>query len=225
MPIQVSVEQNQLRHTGFFTRPLLGLWGDGKTLLQGLYGAFSPYGATIANIRNESTSLSPNDQVVSVSLGLNKIHRFRLDRTETTVTNFSQEDLKAFPELIAASERWMREAVPSFAFGSHVFAYAAHGRPRGESVEEMLKALGPSAPSVGGTDRGTGLTFHWELPDSGWRTQLAIDHSILIPEGLFIMFTLRVDADSLDYGKLAEEGRKYLDGVMNEVGLSISRSA
>ena len=136
---EILIEQNQLKHTGVFARPLLDLWGDGKTVLRGLYGAFSPHGATISGIRNESTSLSPSDQVIAVSLGERGVHRLRIDRTETTIVNFTEDNLRAFPAIVDASDRWLREVSPSFAFGSHVFAYAGHGKPREASTEEVLK--------------------------------------------------------------------------------------
>lgn len=223
MPYQLEIENNQLTHTGSFARPLLDLWGDGKAVLQGLYKAFSPHGAAFAAIRNESASASPPDQVVSVTLGPRSVHRFRLDRTETTVQDFSEEDLRKFPSLLEASSRWIREAVPSFSFSSHLFSYTAHGRLKSGVAGDMLKALGPAAPKAGGSDLGTGVIFHWRGPSPGWQTQLVLDHSVKLSGGLFVLFTLVIATDDIDYAKLAGEAQEYLYGVLSEIGVELVR--
>ena len=52
---------------------------------------------------------------------------------------------------------------------------------------------------------------------------MALDHSIVVHGGMFVMFSLRIDSDRPDYSRLAEETRNYLDAVLGGLGLSLGR--
>ena len=209
----------QLGHTGYFARPLIELWGEGKLIIEGLLGAFSQYGASFSDIRVESASLNPADQVVGVTIGLNGIHRFRYDRIESTFSNFSDEFLARIPGIIDSSTSWIRQAVPTMNFSAHHFVYWAHANVSNSVGSHVLKEIGPKAPTAGGNDRGSGVIFHWDVPERQWTTQLMIDRSLALEDGLFVMFTLRVASDAIDYDAVAKDGKDYLETVLRELRL------
>ena len=47
----LEVRQNQVEYAGIFTRPAVSLWGEGKTLLDGLLRAFEGYHSGLSSFR------------------------------------------------------------------------------------------------------------------------------------------------------------------------------
>ena len=218
---ELRVQNNEILHIARFERPILGLWGEGKAIIEGLYGAFAPFGTSLEDIRNESSSLNPADQVIAVNVGLAAIHRFRFDRLETAFFNFGDDFLTKIPKILEASTNWLRKPLPSARFGSHQFTYSCHSLVgEGKSASGVLRFA--ERPSVStGRSIGSGVIFNWELDHKGWVTKLALDRSVLLPEGVFLMFTLTAKTDKVDYANILTEGRTYLDSVLTELELKL----
>ena len=123
---ELLVQRNELNYIGLFSEPALGLWGDGAKILQGMFGAFSPYNISLGDIRNDSSSLHPSDQVVTVRFGAIGEYRFRFDRVELTLLNFNRSSLFEVPKLLTAGDEWLRSVVPGFTFSSDLFASLSH---------------------------------------------------------------------------------------------------
>lgn len=225
MPYELLVQQNQLVHNGLFARPLFELWGDGKTILRGLFEALSPFGATLPDMHIQSVQATPADPVVTVNIGVKGTLTFRLDRIESTFFNFTDEFLREIPKIIESSARWIRAAVPSFKFSSHGLIYSSHSQLSKYTIEEVLKSVGTKTLKSGGVDKGTGAIFHWAVPQKNWTTQLVLDRSVVLAGGLYMMFNLLVTADAVEYDSLAKEGRKYLDDLLAELGLVLSSAS
>lgn len=218
---ELRVQRNEILHIAHFEKPILGLWGEGKTLIEGLYGAFSPFGTSLGDIRNESSSLNPADQVVAVNVGLVGVHRFRFDRLETAFFNFGDDFLTAIPKILDASTNWLRKPVPSARFSSHQFTYSCHSLvAEGESARRVLRFAERPSTSAG-RSIGSGVILNWELEDKGWVTRLLLDKSVLFPKGLFLMFSLTVKTDKVDYASILSEGRTYFDSVLSELELKL----
>jgi hypothetical protein len=217
---ELRVQQNEILYIARFERPILGLWGEGRVLVQGLHDAFSPFGTTLADIRNESSSLNPADQVVAINIGLAAIHKFRFDRLETIFFNFDDETLKVIPSILEASTEWLRKPLPGVRFGSHQFTYSCHCLVEGKSADQVLRFAETSSVSAG-RSMGSGVILNWELEHKAWVTKLLLDRSVLFPQGVFLMFTLTVKKDKVDYASLLGEGRTYLDSILRELKLKL----
>jgi len=218
MKPNLTVEREQLVHTAQFSRPVLELWGEGKKIVSGLYNAFSPFGVSLADIRAEGSN--PAEQVITVNISSGGVHRFRFDRLETAFLQFSQETFERIPLILDASLRWIRDYVPEAQVGSHQFVHTSHCQVAGDgSVESILQRIGPSAPKSGGTRKGSGTIFHWDVPEREWQTQLVVDRSLAVSNGLFLMFTLTIGHDKINFVELSGSAREYLFGILNEIGL------
>lgn len=225
MPYELLVQQNQLVHTGYFSHPLLELWGDGKTILGGLFEAFSPYGTNLPDIRVEPGLASPSEQVITINIGLMGLHRFRFDRVESTFFNFSDDTLLKIPGIIEASTKWIRGAVSSLKFASHQFVYSSHCQVANFLGKDVLRPICANPVKSAGFDLGAGVVLHWEVPDRSWTTQLVLDRSLTVKDGLYIMFTLLVRGEVLDYATLARDARSYIENVLGELGLTFNRAS
>lgn len=222
MAHELLVQQNQLVHTGFFTRPLFELWGEGKTILRGLYEALSPYGAALPDMHLQPVQTTPGDPAISVSIGARGTFTFRLDRTESTFFNFSEELLGDISRIIESSAQWIRVAVPSFEFKSHQAVYSSHSIVEKSTVEAVLASLGAKTLKSGGTDRGTGVIFHWSVPEENWTSQLVLDRSVIVSGGLYLMFSLLIAGDISDYVAFHKKVRSYLGALLTELGLAFA---
>ena len=221
MLVQLQVQQNELVHIARFDRPLLELWGEGRAIVEGLFSAFSVFGINLADIRNESSSLNPADQVVAVNIGLSGVHRFRFDRIESVFFNFDDDFLRTVPSVLDASTNWVRKAAASAKFISHQFTYSSHSVVAGKAADKLLTFV-ERPVRAGGQNTGTGAIFHWDLAEKGWATKLLLDRSITIPDGVFVMFTLTVKTDRPNYASLIGEGKSYLDTVLKELGFELT---
>jgi hypothetical protein len=197
---------------------LFDLWGDGKTILNGVYRALQPFGATLSNIRIEGSG--PADQHVSVSVGPTT-QVFRFDRVETTFINPTDQVFDKIPSILGDSLGWVRAACPDIPVAAHQASHLTHSKLSEETLEQVLSRIGPTAPKIGGQTQGSGAIFHWKVPEHQWVTQLTIDRSVGIQNGLFVMLSINAPVDKIDYRELLEAGRKYLLQVLAELGLNI----
>lgn len=216
---RLLVQQNQVSYAALFSRPAFALWGDGSTILDGLFTAFSKRNISLANFRFDQSSQDPAAQSVTVTFGPSCFYKFQLDRVESVLNNFRDEDLAIFPEILQQGADWLRSAIPGFAFQSHLFTYFGHSKLSEGTSQEVLSALQTiSIPEIG-TSEGNGIIFHWKLPDHDWRIQFMIDHSLTVPAGLFIQFLLFATGDVIDYSKTAVDGRSIMERALNKLGL------
>jgi hypothetical protein len=218
---KLLVQQNQMSYAALFSHPAFALWGDGRALLNGLFTAFSKRGVTLANFRFEQGSQEPAAQALIVSFGTSSSYKFQLDRVESVLRNYPRSDLEIFPGILQEGADWLRSAIPDFSFESHLFTYYGHSRLSEGTGQDVLAAIPTmSIPEIGASE-GNGIIFHWNLPERGWKIQLLIDHSLTVPDGLFIQFFVFITRDSIDYSKTTIDGRSILDTALQKIGLEI----
>lgn len=222
MRAELAVVNNQIAYTGAFLRPPFQLWGHGDLLLQEIFNALSPFGVKLSDIRSESLSADISGQAITANLGLGGVYRFRFDRIEATFFNFAESFFKEFPKLCDSATRWIRKAAQDIEFSSHKFVYSCHGRLGPLQVSQWLN-LAQGEIKTAGKSRGSGAIFHWFLEEKAWTTELVLDRSTLVPDGLFLMFTLEINKNDVVFEDVAPEARSYLQTVLSELGLGFAR--
>lgn len=213
------IQMNQLDYVAAFSRPALSLWGDGARILQGLYDAFHGLHQGLNDITVEGDPGHPAQQSVTVAIKPNAYYRFRFDRVEAQMVNFSEAQLATLPDILARGDRWLRESIPSLAYQSHVLSYSSHSRLEGATSSDVLAGLTRTNFPMLGESAGAGIIYRSELPSRGWRTQLTIDHSLVVPDGLFVYFEVLVNADQIEYTEALTFARHLLDGAMYSIGV------
>jgi hypothetical protein len=216
---RLLAQQNQVSYAALFSRPAFALWGEEKTLLDGLFSTFSKRGIGLANFRFGQGGQDPASRSLTVTFGSSCFYRFQLDRVDSALDNFGSEDLAVFPEILEEGASWLRSIVPQFAFQSHMFAYSGHCKLSDGTSREVLEPLPTlSIPEIGSSE-GNGIIFHWTLPDQKSRVQLTIDHSLVVPSGLFTHFLLFVNTDVIDYRETVARGRGIMEKALKQIGL------
>ena len=148
--------------------------------------------------------------------------RLKLDSIEWAATDLYDDDLARATAMLESLDALLRSQ-QDFDFYSHSINYSNHSKLSEGTSEDYLKSL-PNKPlkSVD-NDLGTGMLYHWFDKELGGRAQLAITHSLLITEALFIQFSLNFMSSKVDYASLAEAIIKKLDIALAEIGLVIER--
>lgn len=214
-----TIQINQLDYVAAFSRPALSLWGDGARILQGLYDAFYGLHQGLNDITVEGDPAHPAQQSVTVAIKPNAYYRFRFDRVEAQMVNFSDAQIAMLPDIVARGDRWLRASIPSLTFQSHVVSYSSHSKLEGTKSSKVLAGLTRTTFPMLGESTGAGIIYRSELPGRGWRTELTIDHSLVVPDGLFVHFEVLVTADEIDYGEALALARQLLDGAIASIGV------
>ena len=217
------IQINQLDYVAAFSRPALSLWGDGARILQGLYDAFHGVHQGLNDITVEGDPAHPARQSVTVAIRPNAYYRFRFDLVEAQMVNFSEAQLATLPDLLARGDRWLRASIPTLEFQSHVVSYSSHSRLEGTKSSNVLAGLTGANFPVLGESAGAGIIYRSELPSRVWRTQLTIDNSLVVPDGLFVYFEVLANADHLDYGEALTFARELLEGALESIGVRFER--
>lgn len=219
----LSIQRNQVRYVGLFVRPAFPLWGNGAAILQGLYEAFSKFHVGIADFTNVAASANPADQAVTVRLGTNAEYRFGFDRVEATLTNFTDRDLDALPDVLQQADQWLRSVVPEFSFLTHTVAYHSHSGVSPGTSEEVLAALPSARLPNREHSRESGIIYHFDVPERELGLHLTLDHSLSIEDGLFIDYTAIRRSGDIDYVDWLKDLRQELDSALESLGLRLDR--
>lgn len=188
-------------------------------MVEGIYRAFNDYGVGLEDIKLDS-SLDYSSFGVNVDLSQLGDYKFGFEHVEWSVSGISDEDVVRIPDVLSRGEGWLRSIIPNFAFKQHGFNYYCHSLLSEGTSQEFLREFSKmDIPGVG-ENLGSGLIFHWLLPEQGWRMNLTIDHSNLFPpHGLFIEQDIIADSDNIDYVNLIVSSQALLRDILAKVGL------
>lgn len=220
----IEIEQNQIDYIGAFAAPAFPLWGEGRSLLEGLYEAFSAFNLSLADFRIEGSSDDPSSQSVRVSLAGTATFRFRFDRIEFALTNFDPSELDRFFGALTRTAEWLKSTLPGFRFRSHLIGYAAHATTPGQSSSEFLQTLRVPELRALGDGRGSGIIFHGEYPNADRREQFTLDHSLVVNGGLFLNLVSVSESDQMDYAVEAKRLTAVFGEALNELGLFLKEN-
>jgi hypothetical protein len=225
MPLILDYKYESLAYTARFQRPVFQLWGAGATIASAMYEAYLPFNVPLSNFQLGSAATSAADVVVTVKLGDVGTSRFAFDRTESSFANFSEEAFQTFPRLLAASTDWLRNTISTFKVASHHFVYSNHSLLKGGVVADFLKALNPRKFKSAGESIGNGAIFNHVRKDAPWQTQLVLDRSLSVNEGLFASFGVTVIDDKIDYVAFLADARKYFEAMLADLDLRLPGSS
>jgi hypothetical protein len=192
------LHRNQFDYAGVLARPPLSLWGDGRQILSTLYDAFSDKASSLEDYQIEGEQSLPATQGVRVSLGARQSFRFGFTRIEARLTDFRPEEVDSFFDTVRRGVEGLVKLTSEVGFQSHLLLYGAHLTLVRSTSTDFLRGLTNKSLAGLGTDRGTGLIFHADVPDTPLQVQLTVDHSLLVANGLFIQLALSVATGKMD---------------------------
>jgi hypothetical protein len=220
---ELHIERNQLDYIGAFAKPAFVLWGESKSLFEGLYHAFAPFNVTLSDFRIEGNVEDPSSQSVKVLVGPNATFRFRVDRFEATIQDFSDTELSILTNILVSAGQWIRSVIPEFKFQSHIIGYQAHCDVAGSSSRDFLRSLRSPELSVLGKSNSSGLIFHGEFAELRRTVQLTLDHSLVVKDGLFVNFVSHITDGDIDYALEQAQLLEVFDRALGELGLARER--
>lgn len=219
---KLIAHQVQVNYVGVFSKPALSSWGQGGTILGGLYEAFRPYNITIGDMRYESLSPNLADSILTVFLfNYSANYKFKWDRVEAVFNDLTEEQFLTIPEVLKRGDDWIRTLEPDFSLQSHLLTHTSHNQLSEGTAKDFLKTLSNlDIPDVGNNE-GNGITFHWDIPERNWKFHLSIDLSFQVTNGLFLQFLIRIPSDRIDHVDNFQAGLALARGVLAKVGLEV----
>jgi hypothetical protein len=214
--IKLIPQHRQVVYTALFSKPAFALYGKGAELLEGCFDVLAPFNTSLSEMRVTAFTPSPSDQSLSMEFGQSSVFRFKLDRIEVSIN--AGEDFASLPEVLDRAGGWLRSVVKQFSFQTHQFILSVHNKLSEGTSERFLLGLSTvDIPRIG-ISRGSGIIYHW-ITDQNWSVQLVVDHSVQIPDGLFIQLLVRTEADRLDHAAVLKMGDDLLTNALSEIGL------
>jgi hypothetical protein len=215
---RLITQEDTNSYDGFFLRPAFALWTEGVKIIEGLYRTFNDYEVGLTDIKADAF---PDSSSPGINVDLHGLGDYKLgfEQVEWTMSNISDEDFARVPKVLSRGEEWIRSVVPDFAFKLHEFNYYSHSLlSEGTSQDFFREFSKVDIPDVG-VSLGSGLIFHWELPEEGWRMNLTIDHSNIYVGGLFLEQEVFVSSDKVEYTKLITSSQRLLEDALAKIGL------
>jgi hypothetical protein len=216
----ITVHQDQLEYVGLFATPAFGLLAQPDTVVSGLYHAFLGLHSGLSEFQIESsgTALARD---ISVSLTDRGTYRFTPERVDWTYPSAGSSELDA--AVLARGEAWLRAAQPELKFQDHYYTYFAHcSIDQGSASEFLLSLASPHLPGLG-ENQGTGLIFHATFPEHGWAMQITIDHSNVVPAGLYVRCVTAITADHVQHPFIVRHIDELFRRALTSVGLTLVR--
>ena len=216
----ITVHQDQLEYVGLFATPAFGFLTQPDKVTSGLYYSFLGLHSGLSDfqIENPGTGLARD---VAVNLIERGTYRFTPERIEWTYPGAGKSELDV--GVLARGDSWLRSALPELKFQHHYYTYFAHCWIDEGTARDFLLSL--SSPQIAGfgENQGTGLIFHANFPDHNWATQITIDHSNVVPHGLFIQCVTGIMADHVSHAETV----RYIDSQFRQAlvqfGLTLVR--
>ncbi len=216
---RLNIIRNQFAYLGLFASPMVEWFGNFSEPSKALLKAFLPMGYGLDSLHITTATPQASQQSVQVVFGTQGNYLCKLDRCEANFFNLEYQAQIQAAKVLTDAGAALREASPDLLIRSHQFTYIAHGQLEAKSVDEMLGQFHIQAPKQGGASQGTGVIFHWRVPEKSWETQLTLDASMLVKGGLFFSFSLTTEKDLMDFTGVLKAGRVYLAGVLEQTGV------
>lgn len=222
MSWQLQVMRNEISYTGSLAQPLLNYLQQMNEPAKALLEAFEPFGFGFESMQALASAQAINQQGLLFTFGWQGTYTFKLDRVEAMFWNLDESGFKRGAEILMAADRTLRKYAQGFQMKRHQFIHSAHGLLQPGQVADVLDPLIKMYPRSGGVSKGTGVIFHWDVPDKHWTTQLTLDRSVFYEDGLFLLLSIECFSDNLDLPAVLIEGRQYLIAVLQEIGVELA---
>jgi hypothetical protein len=223
---KLYLRQSSLSYVGLFTQPAFSLWKrDGVEIIEEVYKLFLPFEVNLPDI-NLSFDLEDLEES-SVSVSIDDFVDFTLKPTgvECEIEGLLNDRFERFLELLQMIDNWLRGSEVSFKYKLHFFEYGGHGRLDDGTAQDYLKAFGTRKLKSIDQNLANGIIFNWIDNQTGGRAHIEIDHSLDIPEGLFLRWLVMLGGGEIVYKEIGLRSVNVMRDVLAEVDLEIQEVA
>jgi len=221
----LSVHWNGLEYTGYFVRPLFGLWASGSDFLAGMYDALRPLGISLTSMRTANAGASLGDQGFVATIG-NKELELRPERIRVSISSFATAELATFADVLQRMHLWLGSS-GSVEIDGEQLTYAAQCKLEdGAAAGEYLASLAPAVEWDAATAQPSGRIFHYTMqnPLAGAEIQLTVDRSATIDGGLFLYLLLTTHTAAEDYLVFMRDAQEILRRLTARLDLTFDET-
>lgn len=221
--MELIILENELSYEGVFVKPSFALWGESKTLFRGLYDTFEGFGTRLADLTVDSPGDQPTAQAVRVGIPSHGLFSFKFDRVEFRGNAVTDKQLHQWPAVLERGVGWVRSA-GQVSFASHLVIYTAHGSVSGGTATDALNHL-PARPLSSATNLPSGVIAHFQIPALDAQAHLTVDHSVRVPNGIYLHFIVFLRRDQISYPELLGQTRSALEQCLASLDLVLPKEA
>lgn len=219
---KLIVKQVTIDYYGFFAAPAFNLMGQMPQILEGLTKTFSANDVGLGSFRLDGDVNEPSSAAVTVRLGAFGLYKFKFDQVQASLGAFTEDELEGFISVIVKGNQWVRQSVQDFSFRTHVFSYASHSVIADSTSASFLTALPRREIPLPGKDLGSGLLETWHDETLDARVRLLLDHSLQLPDGLYLNYMVVFERDEIEYIDCAHQARKLLESYLSHLNLEFA---
>jgi hypothetical protein len=218
----LEVVSDSFEFRGSFSDPPMTLWGQTHLLVGGLYELLRGYNVRLRDIRVLPGSENAGDGLVTISLG-RLLVEFRFDSYRILVADGAMSDIETISSVLRDLNLWLQRAA-DVDIVSHAIGYSAHCKfLDGSNSDVFLGRFLASPPWPGALQRPAGVIFHYVTTE--WlreaRISLTVDHSLLVPGGLWIAGAALHDGRDPQIGQAILTSPSVLAALLDALQLRI----
>lgn len=216
---QFDIGENALGYEARFSPPPFSLLDQTGVLVSGLYHAFLGMHSGLDSFTVEEQTENALAPGIAVALGERGTYTFRFDYIQWDLPQAWSWEWDPSP--LTRGDAWLRTVAPSIVYQSQVFTYEAHGLLVNSNAGDYLLSLGSPALAGMGANAGTGLIFHMSYTDHSWYVHLMIDHSHVLPGGLFVQMVTTILGNQTAHEAMVKGIRNIFQNSLTQLGLEI----
>lgn len=213
-----------LSYIGLFAQPTFPLWKmDGVQIVEEVYKLFSPFDVSLSDISLSFDLANPEDTSITVSMEDFVDFTLGPARLQCEVEGFANDRIEPFFESLQMTDGWLRGSDNRLKYSVHYLEFAGHGSFDVEegTAQEFLSQFDTKKLNSIGQSLPGGLIFNWIDQQTGGRSHIEIDHSLDIPEALYVRWLVMLGSDRIDYKAVGLRSIEVMSSVLAELGLEI----
>lgn len=221
--ILLKPTQSDAQYQGPFQHLAFGPLANPVPLYQNLLKHLGKYGASLKDLKFDSTVLS--DANISCSLlGLSTVIRVRLDWLEVTFLKLHEVGEKVAGQILLDSWAAVHETDASMAVVEHVLSINVYTQIRDSSYSAVIRRYVTTPPALGEKTLA-GVAFYLpEDPAKGERRgSIVLDRLTGQEQGIILKVNAAFDAKRVSFDTLTQRVDEYVTRNLDHLALALDR--
>lgn len=183
----------------------------GPVLQRSVFHALRDFDMDLAGLQELGAQAGPAGWHLSVSfLSFRATLEVRVNGFKVTFLNELARDAALVDNVLLAVESAVLRAVPHTSLSQREFLHQAHCQATDDVLQERIPPCTNALPAALGDPAGHGIALYFTSPSFSGPSNVVLDRSALLDQGLFVQVRCGFDAASFDLGTSFRNFQSYL---------------
>lgn len=203
-----------LSFTAGFAEPVFELAHAGPALQRAVFHALRDFEMDLAGLQEIGTQAGPASWHLSVSfLSFRANLEVRVSGFKVTFLNKLAREAALLEKVLLAVESAVLRAAPHASVSQREFVHQVHCQVTGSGLQERIPPCPGTLPAPLGDPAGNGIALYFTDPSFSGPSNVVLDRSALLDQGLFVQVGCGFDATSFDLCTSFRNFQSYLATV------------